>query len=184
MIDFELMLANFTTLSTHDRINLFNSSVSKYIPEKLTKHLIDNKFFEQYASSKFHGNYVGGLFDHSYSVMLKLIEMTDQLSLNWQNERSPYIIGMLHDLCKMDEYECIDGVIHRIKDTPIIGHGDKSCILLSKFFDLTEEEDMCIRYHMGAFNVANWDAYGKAIEKYDTVLWTHTADMFVSRLVV
>lgn len=184
MIDFKLLMANFEAFSTRDRINLFMSSLSEYVPKKLIQHLVDNKFFEQYASSRFHGNYPGGLFDHSYCVMLKLIELTDQLNLKWQDKRSPYIIGMLHDLCKMDEYEVVDGIPHKIKDTPIIGHGDKSCILLSNFITLTEEEDLCIRYHMGAFNTKDWNAYGAAIEKYDTVLWTHTADMYISRLIV
>jgi len=48
---------------------------------------------------------------------------------------------------------------------------------------LTEEEVLCIRWHMGAFDEKeNWNAYGKAIEKYPNVLWTHTADMVASKI--
>ena len=46
------------------------------------------------------------------------------------------------------------------------------------------EEIICIRWHMGAFETDTkmWDYYGKAIEKYPNVLYTHTADMIASRI--
>lgn len=48
---------------------------------------------------------------------------------------------------------------------------------------LTEEERLCIRWHMGAFDdKENWNCYGAAIEEYPNVLWTHTADMVASRV--
>lgn len=63
------------------------------------------------------------------------------------------------------------------------GHGDKSVILAQKIVDLTDEEMACIRWHMGAFDdKENWDKYGKSIEKYPNVLWTHTADMMAARI--
>ena len=48
---------------------------------------------------------------------------------------------------------------------------------------LTEEERLCIRWHMGAFDKKeNWDGYDKAVAQYQNVLWTHTADMVASRV--
>ena len=42
---------------------------------------------------------------------------------------------------------------------------------------------LCIRWHMGfADDKENWNYYGAAIEKYQNVLWTHTADMVASRV--
>jgi hypothetical protein len=35
---------------------------------------------------------------------------------------------------------------------------------------------------MGAYNKNDWDAYDMAIRKYETVLWTHTADMYASKV--
>jgi len=55
-------------------------------------------------------------------------------------------------------------------------------MLLSQFITLTEEEMLCIRYHMGAFEKEEWTEYGAAIEKYQNVLWTHHADMLASRV--
>ena len=36
-------------------------------------------------------------------------------------------------------------------DKILTGHGDKSIIMLSQFLNLTEEEILCIRFHMGAY---------------------------------
>ena len=63
------------------------------------------------------------------------------------------------------------------------GHGDKSIMLLSQFMTLTEEEILCIRYHMGAYNRDDWEGFDKAIRKYPNVLFTHTADMYASKVI-
>lgn len=150
--------------------------------------LIDNGFFTKPAAVKYHGNYTGGLFDHSLAVTKTLVKMTKDLGLKWQSERSPYIVGMFHDLCKIDDYvnESDSGLDDTSwtynKDKILTGHGDKSVMLLSQFINLTEEELMCIRFHMGAYKTDDWDAYDKAIRKYETVLWTHTADMFAAKV--
>ena len=102
---------------------------------------------------------------------------------------------MYHDLCKIDQYkhpvmaECLDGQKSYSPDwefntnTLLKGHGEKSVMLISQFFNLTEEEILCIRYHMGAFtDKEEWGFYTRAINKYPTVLWTHTADMIASHV--
>jgi len=181
-----------------DRYEMFGDTVAKYIPPKMTEWLIANGFFMKPAAIKHHGNYTGGLFDHSFEVMEDLVEMTERLNIKWQDERSPYIVGMFHDLCKMDDYvdeNAIDTVImgtgSPISKNPkwtynpdpfLNGHGEKSIIMLSQFMTLTEEEILCIRYHMGAYKTDDWNGYDKAIRKYETVLWTHTADMYASKV--
>ena len=63
------------------------------------------------------------------------------------------------------------------------GHGDKSLIMLMGLIDLTEEEKMCIRYHMGAFtDKSEWEFYSRAVQRCPNVLWTHTADMIASQI--
>ena len=48
---------------------------------------------------------------------------------------------------------------------------------------LTEEEAACIVYHMGAYTEKEkWDFYGRAIERFPNVLWTHHADMIASKI--
>lgn len=141
-------------------------------------------FFKAPASTKYHGNYEGGLFDHSLAVTESLIELTNKLELEWWNSSSPFIVGMFHDLCKCDCYrKDADGWHH--EETTIPGHGDKSVIKAFQIFPgLNDEEIHCIRWHMGAYekDPSMWNIYGKAIEKYPNVLWTHTADMMAARI--
>ena len=173
-------------------IDFMNENGTPLISMDFLDWLIEKGFFTKPAAIKYHGNYTGGLFDHSKAVAETLVSFTEKLGLNWENPRSPYIVGMFHDLCKIDDYitetnEEIDGEDENVKwsynDNKILkGHGDKSIMLLSQFINLTEEEIFCIRFHMGAYETENWDSYDKAIRKYETVLWTHTADMFASKL--
>ena len=165
---------------------------------KMLDYLIGNGFFTKPAAIKHHGNYTGGLFDHSFEVVKVLVEITERLDLKWKNPRSPYIVGMFHDLCKMDDYvdENAEDVVVMGTGSPISknpkwtynndkilkGHGDKSVMMLSQFMTLTEEEIMCIRFHMGAYETDAWNEYDAAIRKYENVLWTHTADMYVSKV--
>lgn len=146
-------------------------------------------FFKAPASTKYHGSYYGGLFDHSYTVAKFLVELTKDNHLQWENPRSPYIVGMFHDLCKIDQYMMVshpqdpDVQYGYNADTLLKGHGDKSVMLLSQFYTLTEEEILCIRYHMGAFtDKSEWDNYTRAINQYPNVLWTHHADMLASHV--
>jgi hypothetical protein len=55
-------------------------------------------------------------------------------------------------------------------------------MLLSQFITLTEEEMLCIRYHMGAYEKEEWSEFDLAIRKYENVLWTHQADMLASKV--
>lgn len=174
-------------MTTEDRLVMFMELMGKGIGNEAAKDLLEKLyqrgFFDCPASTKYHGNYRGGLFDHSYAVARNLVALTEKLGLKWEKESSPYIVGMLHDLCKCDQYvEMPDGYVY-VNDLPLPGHGEKSVILAQSLTALTEEEILCIRWHMGAFDdKANWNHYGAAIECYGTVLWTHTADMMAARI--
>ncbi len=173
----------------HERIRRFEVFAGEYFPERAKKYMVDGGFFRQTASTHYHSAHFGGLADHSHAVTEALLEYTRKMGLVWGNERSPYLVGYLHDICKMDEYilKEVDGqrVYEFNKDRILIGHGDKSAILAAMLIpDLTDEEMLCIRYHHGAFEYSKdaWNAYGHAIEKYPNVLYTHTADMSASRI--
>ena len=174
--------------STTDRVNSFLDIMKRgeelVISAEFFEWLVDNGFFEKPAAIKYHGNYTGGLFDHSLAVTQSLLKMTESLGLKWQNPRSPYIVGMFHDLCKIDDYrkDLITEDWTYDNNKILKGHGDKSVMLLSQFINLTEEELYCIRFHMGAYETDDWEAYDKAIKTYETVLWTHTADMYASKV--
>lgn len=159
--------------------------------------LKDIGFFEAPASTKWHGAYEGGLFDHSYLVGQELQNLTDKLGLEWQREASPWIVGIFHDLCKVDTYKFVPNKdelfeegdtengswIWDDNDVIIKGHGIKSVIYANRILELTPEEEACILYHMGAFTEEKeWRNYTAAIHKYPNVLYTHTADMIASHI--
>lgn len=150
-------------------------------------------FFTAPASTRFHGDYEGGLFDHSLKVTEELMKFTDRLHLRWQRPCSPVVVGMFHDLCKTDLYD-IDNVQkdgdkvcvkYKHTDAPSIwgtGHGSKSVAIASTFIRMTPEEVACIRHHMGAYEKDEWGNLDTAIRTFPNVLWTHTADMVASKL--
>lgn len=150
--------------------------------------LMELGFFEAPASKAFQGAYPGGLFDHSVLVTKHLQYLTEKLNLRWGSPYSPVRIGMLHDLCKADQYVMLydeDGNVYfkNNRESPLKGHGDKSVILASQIMDLTKEEELCIRYHMGAFcDKEEWNRYTDAIHLYPNVLFAHTADMMAAHI--
>lgn len=161
--------------------DLFNAQapISKYVLDELG-------YFDAPASTKYHGNYEGGLFDHSLAVTEALLDLTNKLGLEWSRPESPYIVGMYHDLCKCDlyEYDLETDSYKYNADTILDGHGSKSVIITLKHMLLTDEEIACIRWHMGAYETDTklWSYYGRAIEEYPNVLYTHTADMIASKI--
>lgn len=144
-------------------------------------------FFVAPASTKYHGNYPGGLYEHSRQVYTRLKDLTRKNDLKWKRPQSPFIIGMFHDLCKCDQYKRVDVFVgdapkYEYNDHTLLkGHGSKSAMLLSRFINLTEEEMLCVMYHMGAYEKDDWAQYDMAIRKCENVLWAHQADMLASK---
>ena len=183
------------------RMNEFIREAPEMIRENtvFVDWLVDMGFFKAPASTKYHGCYPGGLYDHSYRVFEQLIWLSNGLDIEWKRPESPFVVGFFHDLCKIDQYrEVVDDPgktmfgtsepegrkIHYEYQTDLLlsGHGAKSVLLLSQFMQLTEEEMLCIRYHMGAYEKDDWTGYDLAIKKYPNVLLTHTADMYASKV--
>lgn len=195
-----------------NKANVYETIEPMITVEDFTNRLREMGYFTVPASLKFHGTFGGGLFAHSLRVAEILAEYTKKLGLVWVRPCSPWIVGLFHDLCKCDEYidelsyevaelkepitprDCefkippvTNFVTQRIKfkrnDQQLLtGHGEKSVMLLSRFMTLTEEEILCIRYHMGAYNPGDWNSFDLAIKKYPNVLYTHTADMLASKV--
>lgn len=176
---------NFTE---QDRIEQFKEIMKPCMPNRFTKEftniLKENSFFTAPASIHHHGAYSGALFDHSLTVTNSLLYLTRQLELKWQRKESPLIVGMFHDLCKVDNYHKTENEAWEYNNATLLpGHGDKSVIMLQQYMRLTEEEMLCIRWHMGAFDdKENWNSYGRAVTNFPNVLYTHTADMIAARI--
>ena len=184
------MSVNTIGWSPGQRVDLLRALVKEYDCESFFpwEELLASDFFKAPASTKYHGAYVGGLFDHSMNVANALCYFTGaQLSNPWMRPESPLLVGIFHDACKIGKYDVNttnDGFIWAPSEDFAIygGHGAESLIRVQQWIQLTQEEAMCIRFHMGAYEKEDWEAFDKAIKKYPNVLWTHMADMAASKL--
>lgn len=171
--------------SSSEREKRLKSILDKgLIDEQLYNYLISEGFLLCPASTRYHGNYEGGLFDHCYAFYEALLQLTEGCGLEWAREESIANIAFGHDVCKLDNYVATeDGKYGYNENSCLHGHGEKSVILLQQVMDMTEEEVYCVLYHMGAYETDRWDAFSKGIDKYPNVLFTHTADMIASKIV-
>ena len=159
------------------------------------------------ASTNFHGNYEGGLADHSLNVYTAAMRLrATALSLNPSLEEelpedSIAIASLLHDVCKADVYmevkkkrqnsfgrwEEYDGYTVDYSNFPV-GHGEKSVIILLRLgLDLTDAEIAAIRWHMTAWDLPFQcrEALGNlnaAKDKYPLCSILQLADGFASSL--
>lgn len=182
--------------SEEERIQLLRSTLvmSGISPKSFPiEWLAGTDYFRAPASKHYHAAYSGGLFEHCLNVTYKLLQFTEAgLCSPWGRPESPIIVGMLHDATKINRYKAYQDMNMVTKemetfyqDNPeyenLGGHGNDSVLKLKKVMELTEEEELCIRYHMGAYEVDDWGGFDKAICKFPNVLFTHTADMYASK---
>lgn len=175
-------------------------SVNREGIEKVIDFLEKSDFFYAPASSLYHGNYEGGLLEHSlnvYNIAMKLYEDFKQLSpekvANLSVE-SVIISSLLHDICKCyfyvpkiksrknDNNEWEQYIGYEINDQLPLWHGAKSVILLQMIgLQLTVDEMLAIQWHMGAWNNGYTEAstkksMGDAYSRYPLCLIVHCAD--------
>lgn len=138
-------------MNTNERIKIFKSLMGQAFSKEEVDYFVAifrrMGYFTAPASTKYHGNYEGGLFDHSLEVTKSLLHLTKHLKLHWNSRKSPYFVGMFHDLCKCDNYiHNGDGTYSYNPNVTLPGHGEKSLVLLAaNEIGVTEEEKACIR---------------------------------------
>lgn len=148
-------------------IQICNENIKREGLDKLLQWLNKSDFFLAPASTKYHGNYEGGLVQHSLNVydnMLKLIDMLNKRETFSMETLT--IVTLFHDICKANFYKkgyrnvkdengaWIQKEIYEIDEKVPLGHGEKSCILLQQFMKLNIDELLSIRWHMGGFDNA------------------------------
>ena len=156
--------------------------------KKLVDYLKTTTFMTDPASARYHGNHKGGLLIHSLNVSANLGSLTATQGLIWERIESPYIIGLAHDMCKIGAYLSDGNGGYAYNHDQPKGHGDLSVRRVKEVIDITDEEEACIRWHMGAYEWreskaetgAVWNQYNEAIKRFPNVLYTHTADMIAT----
>ena len=153
-------------------------------------------FFTAPASTRYHGNYPGGLCEHSldvYDMAVRLAEtFSEEIRRQYLVLNRPYskqdfmeslaVASLFHDLCKVNFYtirprnRSIAYVVD--EQLPFGGHGSKSVYVLSKYLkDIKDEEAIAINCHMGfSRSEDNSVSVGESFE-YSPLAWIiHTAD--------
>ncbi len=177
-------------------IEIYKKHITREGSDKLLEYLLSDSsdFFTSPASATFHGNYAGGLVEHSINVYNALMDYTsrdtmkEKYGLNFTNETLA-IVSLLHDLCKVncykkdfrnvkDEHGVWQKVeIFKFDDQLPYGHGEKSVYIISGFMKLTREEAFAIRYHMGFSSNDDARNVGNAFQMYPLAFAVSTADM-------
>lgn len=166
-------------------------SINREGMEKLIEFIEKTDFFKAPASTKYHGNYEGGLLEHSMKVYEILKEKVRNSSIEIAtSEESLIIIALLHDICKVNFYkvdyrnaknefgEWEKVPYYTIDDTIPYGHGEKSVMMITEYIKLTSEEKYCIRWHMGFTEPKElYGTLGQAFKKYPLALLVHEADL-------
>ena len=171
-------------------IELLKSSKREGI-DNLINFLEKTDFFEAPASTRFHGDYKGGLVEHSmkvYEILKHKVETNiEPLEIN---PETLILVPLLHDLCKANFYK-VDyrnaknelGVwekvpYYTIDDQIPYGHGEKSVMMLTEYIKLTPEEKYAIRWHMGFTEPKEvYSTIGTAYKKYPLALLLFEADL-------
>ncbi len=175
-------------------IELLRSTKREGIEELISWLTDRSDFFTAPASTKSHGCYEGGLLIHSLSVYRVLSNFAKNLTD--PDPVSIILVALLHDLCKVNFYTKqlrnvkIPGErrweeveVYAIDDTLPLGHGEKSVYMAMKYIDLTDEEAMAIRWHMGGYDDAarayvGGMAQNAAYTKYPLAAALAIADMY------
>jgi hypothetical protein len=147
-------------------------------------YLEESNYYHSPASTKYHGVFIGGLFQHSLNVTR---EFTKENAL-WQKplpHDSVMISGLLHNLCKVGAYIENSRGYEKVKDFPK-GHGKLSVARIEEHVKLTQPEKDIILFHMALFSAYQikeftaWDLH-KAIIRIPQVQVFAAIDMMDSK---
>lgn len=159
--------------------------------ENLIEFIEKSDFFKAPASTRFHGNFEGGLLEHSMKVYEILKDKVKNSCITIDSpEESLILIALLHDICKANYYkvdyrnaknqfgEWEKVPYYTVEDTIPYGHGEKSVMMITEYIKLTVEEKYCIRWHMGYTEPKElYNTISAAFKKFPLALLVHEADL-------
>lgn len=153
------------------------------------KNLEENGFYDAWASTTFHCNYKGGLVEHTLNVIEYALHLAETFASNVLRE-SIVLCASCHDIGKAYDYY----VNNLLKSGKVSGskpkkinpklmiksHAMRSLTIASKFFNLTENEKVCILSHDGWYESTNRE-YMLSLDELLYIV--HSADLYVARFV-
>lgn len=186
-------------------INLLKS-VKREGMDKLIASIEKSDFFTAPASTIYHGNYEGGLVEHSLNVYDCLNDIVNKFYPGKYSQDSIILVALLHDLSKKDYYEKTvrnrkwykpDGTKHDemgnfewvavssygIKEPEARyaagGHCFNSLMLIRNYIELTDEETIAIFNHSGIVDMSDTQKResDQIFNRFPLATALHLADM-------
>lgn len=177
--------------------------------DKLIKYMVDNGFFTSPCSTSHHLSEEGGLAEHSYNVYCVAKDLSFLLQdgpepLSEETKNALIICSLLHDIGKMGQFGKPGYVPNMLKgratknnpnpepkqseskpfkgnpDLLYVDHEVRALSIVSKYIDLTEEEQLAILWHNGLYGPFKHEIQGKETPLYMII---HFADMWASRVI-
>lgn len=84
-------------------IKILKDNVKRNGIENMLQYMEDADYFTAPASTVHHGAHKGGLAEHSLQVYMALKEKNKKYAMGF-SEETMAIVGLLHDICKVDYY--------------------------------------------------------------------------------
>ena len=174
-------------------IDIYQTNIKRDGASTFLEFLKKSDFFTAPASTRYHGNYDGGLVDHSlhvYDCLKDYLERqrTKEIYHMDYSEDTVATVALLHDVCKIHVYKKsmrnrkINGEWHEVPyfefdDKMPYGHGEKSVYMITPYMKLSREEAFAIRYHMGFSGSEPAQNVGYTFEHFPLAFALGTADM-------
>ena len=153
-------------------IEIYTSKIARQGSEELLNWLKSSTFFTDPSAKAHHGNFDGGLCEHSLNVYNKLVQFYNIYKEEFPEEKvisdeSIAITALLHDLCKVglykkgfrnvkneetDRWEKKE--VYEWNDTLGMGHGEASVYIIQSFMKLERCEALGIMWHMGGYSAS------------------------------
>lgn len=142
-------------------------------PDKFIEFLSQGDFFYTVGARAHHDNIEGGLYNHSKKVFKAMKILNKVSNVEKYSDQSLFYMSFGHDICKINIYKPKEQWYKddknnwqsklgwQIIDDFPVGHGQKSIILMMKHVQLTNEQMLAIRWHMGGFDQYTKDPIGK-----------------------
>ena len=124
-------------------------SIKRQGMEKMFQYLVKKGFFNSPASCYYHGNFYGGLAEHSINVYKLFSSMCKKFNVVIHDD-TIIIPSILHDVCKIGLYVFTEEGIRYNSKHPK-GHCKLSLERIEKFIRLKPLERKMIEYHMGMY---------------------------------
>lgn len=171
-----------------DFLAIYDENIKRDGADKLREWLLKTDLEVAPASTRFHGNYPGGLVEHSVNVYYEFQRLLEAYKdrIFCSNETAA-IVTLLHDVCKINYYAVemrnkkIDGKWEQVPAYTVDEkfcfagyHGPKSVYLIQNFMRLTPEEAVAIAGHMG--NEDGKNGPYKSYERMPIAWMLHAAD--------